>query len=264
MTLLRNESTQIKITFIFAESSLELIPEELLNHPLIIKYALKRKKTPRTLLLDSTYHFKALMHSKIKNKEKRGRPDIIHRMLLITLDSLLNRYGFLEIYVHTIDDRIIWVNPKVRIPRHYARFVGLMEKLLTNRVIRVGDNPKEILLKVLPLTFEDLLKKLTPYITLGFSKKGQIIENFDAYIAEIINKVTLKNKTMLGNARIVNIIGGFPKGSFSKRVLEKIDLLLSLSPLSLSAQYVICRIIAAYERVLIPYTKLNNKVGKKD
>lgn len=47
-------------------------------------------------------------------------------MLLTILDSPLNKSGHLKVYIHTKNNILIDVNSKLRIPRTYKRFEGLM------------------------------------------------------------------------------------------------------------------------------------------
>jgi len=62
-----------KISLILAESSLELIPKEIQNHPSILSHCIKLSKTSSRVLLDNSWHFAAL--NGIDNEMKRGRPD---------------------------------------------------------------------------------------------------------------------------------------------------------------------------------------------
>lgn len=113
---------------VIAEAALELIPPSLVDHPVIVKSARKRGKSPEKILLDSNFHHAAMKG--LKNAQKRGRPDIIHIALLCALESVVNKQGDLKVYIHTRNDSIIHVNSKTRIPRSYNRFCGLFEKLL--------------------------------------------------------------------------------------------------------------------------------------
>lgn len=79
-----------------------------------------------------------------------ARPDITHSCLLSLLDSPLNKAGMLQIYIHTMRNVLICVNPSVRIPRTFKRFAGLMVQLLHKlsirsaggeRLLRVVSNP---------------------------------------------------------------------------------------------------------------------------
>jgi len=65
----------------------------------------------------------------LTNASKRRRPDIAHFTVLEALGSPLNKEGVLRTYMHTLDDRVITVSPKIRLPRNYDRFVGLIEQL---------------------------------------------------------------------------------------------------------------------------------------
>ncbi|MHA1323744.1 MAG: 16S rRNA methyltransferase, partial [Candidatus Helarchaeota archaeon] len=93
----------------------------------------KRRKSFEETLLDSSIH-RHLMQN-LPEKEKRGRPDIIHGALLLMLDSRLNKEGMLQIYIHTRANELITFKSEVRIPRNYNRFVGLMEQLFKTRKI---------------------------------------------------------------------------------------------------------------------------------
>lgn len=243
-------SNKIKFFFLYVESSIELIPKSLINHPDVHAYAKKRRKKPFEIILDETYHYRALNQSNLPKKEKRGRPDILHRALLLLQDSMLNHYGVMQIFIHTINDEIIFVDPKTRIPRHYLRFIGLFEKLLTDRKIkrsrkfdRCCDN---ILLAVIPTKLDRLIQAISPDITIGFSKRGRLIRNFEEYMGVLISNL-LRKKSYI---RILNIIGGFPKGYFSEEINRLLDTVISLAERSLSTSYVTCRLITHYENIL--------------
>jgi rRNA small subunit pseudouridine methyltransferase Nep1 len=61
------------IHLVFVDASLELVPEKLLSHSTVRKYA-KRFNKGKEILLDDSYHHSAM--KKLENREKRGRPDI--------------------------------------------------------------------------------------------------------------------------------------------------------------------------------------------
>ena len=67
-----------------------------------------------------------------------NRPDIVHQCLLALLDSPLAKAERLQIFIHTQRDILIEVNPKIRIPRTYKRFAGLMVQLLQKLSIKVN------------------------------------------------------------------------------------------------------------------------------
>ena len=69
-----------KLSFILAESSLEIIPKKIQNHPSVISHSKKLGKAPSEILLDNSWHYAAMKG--IENENKRGRPDIVHSSLL--------------------------------------------------------------------------------------------------------------------------------------------------------------------------------------
>ena len=68
------------LSLILAESSLELVPKELQNHPSVISHSKKLGKNPSEILLDNSWHYAAMKG--IKDEIKRGRPDLVHISLL--------------------------------------------------------------------------------------------------------------------------------------------------------------------------------------
>lgn len=86
---------------------------------------LETVKTKKGFSLLSSDDNKGL-HRKLHTDPKDYRPDITHQCLLTLLDSPLNKAGLLKIYIHTSQNILIYVNPKLRIPRTYRRFEGLM------------------------------------------------------------------------------------------------------------------------------------------
>ncbi len=215
---------------ILLESALELVPREIIRHPAVLKNARRRKKKPTETLLDISLHYHAM--KKLPDREKRGRPDIVHVSLLNALESPLNKEGRLRIYVHTYDGHIIFIKPETRIPRNYNRFVGLMEQLLTEG--KVPPDAEDPLIYVKTITLEELLTKI--------EKKGLILlrENGERKKPIDIVKYALENDLAIG-------IGGFPHGDFSKHILEIATKEFSIYHYSLPSWIVVSRIITSAE-----------------
>lgn len=201
------------LTLVIAEAALELVPESLVNHPIIIKSAQKRGKLPHKILLDSNYHHAAM--KKLKDARKRGRPDIVHVSLLCALESVVCKRGNLTVYVHTYNDDIIYVNSETRIPRSYNRFCGLMEKLF-----ETGSIKKLLSVKKKPLT--NFLKELSGEIVI-MEEGGQL--------------ATLKKD-------MVCVVGGFPHGTFSNKLSYP---KMGISDFQLTAWSVINELTVRYE-----------------
>jgi rRNA small subunit pseudouridine methyltransferase Nep1 len=96
-----------KISLILAESSLELIPKEIQNHPSVLSHCKKLSKTASRVLLDNSWHYAAMKG--IQNEMKRGRPDLVHFSMLEACSTPLYFEKKISVYVHTLNDKVIKV-----------------------------------------------------------------------------------------------------------------------------------------------------------
>ena len=126
------------ISLILSESALELVPYELEEHPSVISHAKKLGKHPSDILLDNSWHFAAMKG--IKNEIKRGRPDIVHFSILEATTIPLYYQNKLNLYIHTIDNKVIRFGKNVHLPKSYHRFQGVIEKLYQEKKIISNDN----------------------------------------------------------------------------------------------------------------------------
>lgn len=240
------------LILIIAESALEAIPQSIWNTPVIQKYAMKKGMKPCQLILDRSYHHSAM--KKLKHSEKRGRPDIVHFTLLETLGSPLNKEGLLHTYVHTIDDHVMTIDPKVRLPRNYDRFLGLMEQLVELGKIPPTGKP---LVELKQQTVTQLLTELKPTHTVAFTRLGKL-KQLDATMAELA-----------GKEKPAVIIGGFPRGHFSGDLLKLVDETVCFDPEMLETLITTSRVIYEYEKAIGLPTKrlrknfLSNRIIKK-
>ena len=217
---------------ILAESALELVPKELQNHNSVLAYSKKMGKKPSKVILDISWHFAAMKG--IKNEIKRGRPDLVHFCLLECCTIPLYFEKKLHVYVHTIDDKVIFVGDNVRLPKSYHRFVGLIEKLYSEKKIEL-DSKK--LLEIKDMTFGDLVDAIGAKKVIGFSTRGQT-SSYDKIAADV------------GRDSCI-VIGGFSKGRFSDEILKKIDNLVSVDKNPLEAHVVISRLLYECEKRII-------------
>jgi len=217
---------------ILAESALELVPKELQNHNSVLAYSKKIGKKPSKVILDISWHFAAMKG--IKNEIKRGRPDLVHFCLLECCTIPLYFEKKLHVYVHTIDDKVIFVGDNVRLPKSYHRFVGLIEKLYSEKKIEL-DSKK--LLEIKDMTFGDLVDAIGAKKVIGFSTRGQT-SSYDKIAADV------------GRDSCI-VIGGFSKGHFSDEILKKIDNLVSVDKNPLEAHVVISRLLYECEKRII-------------
>lgn len=218
---------------VLAESSIELVPKELVHHPAIVKSARRKKKDPATLVLDQTYHHSAILQLGTRGIG-RGRPDISHLCLLLALGSPLNRSGSLKCYVHTIDDNIIRIDPKARLPRNTDRFTSLVEQLYQERVVPQTGHP---LMTINPGTLRNILDEISGIVvaltTTGVSKP---LSEAAAELVEYDDPVLL--------------VGGFPTGHFSQKTLSLADKSYKIHSEGLEAWTVVARVIYDFEKAL--------------
>ena len=236
------------LILILAESALETVPKEIARHPAVKKHARRRGKKPHQTILDRSYHHRAMLN--LPNSEKRGRPDIVHFSLLSALGTPLAKEKLLEIYVHTIANYVIYVNPEVRLPRNYLRFIGLMEQLFIHgKVPPESQNP---LLRAEKKTLKELIEEINPEYTLAFTRKGKM-QPLENAISKLVNKT-----------RAAIIIGGFPHGSFSEETLKLADEAVCIDPETLEAWTVTARAIYEYERLIGLPEKRIGKVSSNE
>lgn len=233
-------SSMLHLTFV--ESALERVPPSLWNHPSVVKKARQVGKHPSKILLDRTYHHRAML--KLTNAAKRGRPDILHFSLLAAFGTPLNKECLLKTYVHTVDDHLIHFNPVVRLPKNYNRFVGLIEQLYEQGKIPVKG---PTLLKLEQGRFQKLIEDIQPSYVIAFSRGGRpklLQEVLDCHLDE----------------NLMVMVGAFPHKHFSKGLLEFADDVVSIDIESLEAWIVASRIIFSYERALgLPEKRLNKR-----
>jgi rRNA small subunit pseudouridine methyltransferase Nep1 len=217
---------------VIIESALELVPVELQMHNSVTAYARRVGKKPSEVLLDISWHFAAMKG--IKNEIKRGRPDLIHFSLLEACSIPLYFENKLNVFVHTIDDKVITVGQNVRLPKSYHRFTGLVEKLYATGKIIENEN---MLLKIENMDFDSLIKKINPTQTIALSSKG--VKSSYQQLAE-----ETRDDTCI-------IIGGFPKGQFSEKNTAYFDKVLSVDKTALEAHIIISRVLYECEKRII-------------
>lgn len=220
------------LSLIIAESALELVPKELQHHNSVLASAKRLGKKPSQILLDVSWHFAAMKG--LENEIKRGRPDLIHFCLLEACSIPLYFEHKLEVYVHTVDEKVIFLHKSVRLPKSYHRFAGLIEKLYSEgKIEEDGKN----LLEIRKMSFVELIERIKPVQVIGLSSSG--IQSSYQQIA----------KEADGDSCIV--VGGFPKGQFSDRVEKQFDRLVSVDRNPLEAHIIISRILYECEKRII-------------
>ena len=219
------------ISLIISESSLELIPLELEDHPSVVSHARKLGKYPSDILLDNSWHFAAMKG--IKNEIKRGRPDLVHFSILEATTIPLYLQNKLNLFVHTVDDKVIHFGKNVHLPKSYHRFEGVIEKLYQEKKIMAKN---ELLLEIKKQTFSELIDEINPSKIFGFSTEGQL-SSYEKIAAQISDNSCI-------------VIGGFQKGHFSDSIQNKITDLYSIGNESFESHVITSRILYEYEKTI--------------
>lgn len=220
------------LSLVLAESALELVPKELQKHNSVLSYSKKMNKKPSDVILDISWHYAAMKG--IKDELKRGRPDLVHFCLLEACSIPLYFEKKLCVYIHTIDNKVIFIGEKVRLPKSYHRFIGLMEKLFSDKKIQEGGKN---LLEIKDMTFDDLIDRIDSKEVIGLSTRG-LMSSYDQLAQE------------LGNNSCI-VIGGFARGHFSSKILKKINRLVCVDKNPLEAHVVIARLLFECEKRII-------------
>jgi rRNA small subunit pseudouridine methyltransferase Nep1 len=142
----------------------------------------------------------------------------------------------MDVYVHTIDNKVIFIGEQVRIPKSYRRFEGLMIKLYQEKEIKSDEKDyNKYLLKIEKnMTFDKLVDKvIKPDKIIGFSSTG-ILKDLKTIVNENIGT---------NNKKIAFVIGGFQSGHFSQSTRERFHMTYSIANDQLEAHVVISRLI---------------------
>ena len=139
----------------------------------------------------------------------------------------------LNLFVHTIDNKVIRFGKNVHIPKSYHRFQGVIEKLFQEKKI-ISKN--ELLLDMKEQTFSELIKEINPSSVIGFSTEGEL-SSYQKIASEIPDNSCI-------------VLGGFQKGHFSDSVQNEITNLYSVGNESFEGHVVASRILYEYEKTI--------------
>ena len=239
----------MSLTLVLAEAAIQRVPEEIRSHPQIKRYASKRHRLPEEVLLDRAFHHSAMRQLPRTSSdilpEKMGRPDIIHNTLLQVLETPLNWERELKVFVHTQEGWLININPKIRLPKNYTRFVGLIEQLLIETKVPLDREP---LLSIEHMSLAQFVGRQAASKIIGFSRIGkpELLRNVANHVAK------------LGNPMI--IIGAFPRGHFSEDTNRLLNGVYSVDTHTLDAWVVGGRFVYDFEwSIGIAEKRLENK-----
>ena len=164
------------------------------------------------------------------------RPDVLYQSLLFLFNSPLNLSGKLQVYIHTKENILIELNPKLKIPKTNKRFNALIAQCLNNMRIR-AKNSSEILMKVVK-------NPVTNYLPLGCkiistNEKSRLIK-----LEEFLrNDLNLNENS---NESVCFVVGAMSKGDLN--INYNTDS-VSISSFPLTAGIVCAKIANCFEKI---------------
>src|SRR5260370_40256482 len=217
-----------------AKSSIELRPNEIAGNPAIMKWAKRKKKDPRHVILDQRDHHSAILRLGTSGVG-RGRPDIVHFSLLIALGSPLNADNQLNCFVHTRDDHVIVIDPRTRLPRNTDRFTALIEQLYQDSVV---PSSGPALLKLKKESLKNLLSTILSDKVVALTTLGS--PNPMEAVAVVLREAE----------RPVLLVGGFPTGHFSDGTMKLASEKIRVDRRNLEDWTVVGRAVYDYEKAI--------------
>jgi rRNA small subunit pseudouridine methyltransferase Nep1 len=203
------------LNIVLLESSISLLPKRFWDWPEAKAYHRRFNVKPEDQVLDVSFHYRIV---KVLGNPKLGRPDIVHLTLLAVLSLPREMIG--EIFIHTVEGKIIRVSKEIRPPKNYFRFLGLVSQLL-----KEGRVPPE----------GEPLMEVLPRASLHELVQGKLIlldENGERRTPEEV--CDLVEGKYLG-------VGAFPHGEFSKEIYD-----LALERVSIHS-----KVLEAYQTVCL-------------
>jgi rRNA small subunit pseudouridine methyltransferase Nep1 len=174
---------------------------------------------------------------KLDQAWKRGRPDIVHFALMEALATPLFASGRLQVFVHTVDDKIITIARNLRIPKSYFRFEGVMTALLRDGSVKSDGDDGAVLLEMRDGDMEQLVRQVAPEKVVGLSSAG---------VQSTAQQVASRN--VGGDTMFV--VGAFPKGHFSEKTTQLFNCTYSIENMGLEAHVVIARLLYECEKAM--------------
>jgi rRNA small subunit pseudouridine methyltransferase Nep1 len=153
------------------------------------------------------------------------------------LETPLCKEGLLRIHLHLQDGRIVEVNPDVRLPRNYDRFVGLIEQLLLKGQVPPQGNS---LLHFIEGSIEELITE----VRVGAENAMTIlaIEGGDQTSVEKLREILSQDQS----TPVIVGVGAFPHGNLSEEIASLFDTHLELDTDVMMAWHVCAELMWIY------------------
>ena len=221
-------------TIILEEASLELVPKKFWTHQSCRRFELMFGIPPENQILDDNFHHEII--EKLPRREKRGRPDIVHFALLDVMSTPAYQDKFIQPIVHTLNDDVIAIKDRVRLPRTEMRFNGVMSKILRREL---GAAEKNLFEDITVQATRELLKSLNPSEIVCLSTQG-VLSDLQKYVSILKSPNNLETHVWM--------VGGFARGHFNEEVKGLANEMISISDRPLAAHVVTARLSYEIER----------------
>eukprot|EP01053_Blabericola_migrator_P007637 Blabericola_migrator_1__7636@NODE_38_length_17790_cov_195_231733_g34_i0_p7_GENE_NODE_38_length_17790_cov_195_231733_g34_i0NODE_38_length_17790_cov_195_231733_g34_i0_p7_ORF_typecomplete_len264_score59_99EMG1/PF03587_14/1e33_NODE_38_length_17790_cov_195_231733_g34_i01662917420 len=109
-------------------------------------------------LLDGAKHRKILEKNGRVVDPERQNPELVYSCVYALLESPLNKSGRLLIYIRTLENHLIEINPQLEIPKTYNEFQSLFGTLLLRRYVK----GKKVPITLMRMINNDLVTALPP------------------------------------------------------------------------------------------------------
>ena len=215
------QMSQDKLDVVIIEnSSVELLPKELWSHESAKRVQDSFGVAPRMQILDWNYHRAGM--SKLRNIEKRGRPDVVHFALLDATSTPIFASGKLKVVIHALNGDVISPKNSTHPPRTLNRFCGVMAKILAGEE---GPDERNLFQIERKKSFKDLLSMYEIDEAVSLTRLGTGIDLRDLVKSE--------------SSRRAYAIGGFAHGHFDEEVI------LNSKPMSISKEPLAAHVVSA-------------------
>lgn len=164
------------------------------------------------VILDSWLHQDILKF--MPDANRRGRPDIVHHALSLSLSSLAYRRGYLDIVIHTRNNEVFWFGKNVEVPQNYFEFLHMLGQLYAGDQVCCGD--KKIMLEK-NLTLSQVIARIAPEVSIVMTPEGE-------------NKNLGHLLQGFSTQRALIMFGGFPIGDYRSPAYDLSEIGISLGP----------------------------------
>jgi rRNA small subunit pseudouridine methyltransferase Nep1 len=219
---------------VLEQSSLELVPKKYWNDESCRVVESRFGIKAENQILDDNFHHGIVQ--KLPDREKRGRPDIVHFALLDIMSTPAYQRRSIQTIIHTINDEVILVKDGVRLPRTELRFYGVMSKILRKKI---GPSERDLFENRGVQKMKELVQSLNPSNTFCLSIEG---------VAKDLHEFVRKSNPEDDRSTRLWIIGGFARGHFNEDVKALSDEIISISDRPLPAHVVSARLSYEIER----------------